>query len=49
MEGLNDFGWMIDDGIFDELTNGWEEFGRSTDVANQDWFRKELQTFMGDR
>lgn len=49
MEGLNDFGWMIDDGIFDELTNGWEEFGRSTDVANEDWFRKELQTFMGDR
>ena len=49
MEGLNDFGWMIDDGIFNELTNGWEEFGRSTDVANEDWFRKDLQTFMGDR
>ena len=49
MEGLNDFGWMIDDGIFDELTNGWEEFGRSATVADEDWFRKELQTFMGDR
>jgi hypothetical protein len=49
MEGLNDFGWMIDDGTFDELVDAWEEFGHSANVADEDWFRKELQTFMGDR
>jgi hypothetical protein len=49
MEGLNDFGWMIDNGTFNELVDAWEEFGRSTNLADENWFRKELQTFMGDR
>lgn len=47
MEGLHDFGWMLESGEFNTLTDAWKEFGQDTDVGSQDWFKAEMQTFMG--
>jgi len=48
--GLNDFGTLIDSGEWQhDMVEMWDMFGEDPDVAQQDWFRKELQTFMGDR
>jgi hypothetical protein len=48
--GLNDFGTLIDSGEWhQEMVEMWDMFGNDPDVAQQDWFQKEIQTFMGDR
>lgn len=48
--GLNDFGTLIDSGEWqNDIVDMWDMFGNDPDVAQQDWFQKEIQTFMGDR
>ena len=48
--GLNDFGTLIDSGEWhQDMVEMWDMFGNDPDVAQQDWFQKEIQTFMGDR
>jgi hypothetical protein len=48
--GLNDFGTLIDSGEWQhDIVEMWDMFGEDPDVAQQDWFQKEIQTFMGDR
>ena len=48
--GLNDFGTLIDSGEWQsDIVEMWDMFGNDPDVAQQDWFQKDLQTFMGDR
>jgi len=49
MEGLNDFGWMLNSGQFHELTDAWERFKNDDDIESEDWFQREAQDFMGKR
>jgi hypothetical protein len=49
MEGLNDFGWMIEQGQFHELLDAWERFRADADIENETWFQREVQDFKGDR
>lgn len=48
--GLNEFGQALDNGDWDsEIAGAWDAFGRDTGAAQEDWFRGEVQDFMGDR
>ncbi len=49
MEGLNDFGWMIEEGRFQDLVDAWERFKNDADIESEDWFQREVQDFMGKR
>ncbi len=49
MEGLNDFGWMLNNGQFHELKDAWERFKNDDDIESEDWFQREAQDFMGKR
>jgi hypothetical protein len=46
-EGLNDFGWMLVSGEFQDLLNAWERFREDTDIEQEDWFQREVQDFKG--
>jgi phage tail protein X len=48
-EGLADFGQMLTNGTFHELTDAWERFKNDTDIEGEDWFQREVQDFMGKR
>ena len=48
--GLNEFGLAIEHGEWDdEMVEAWDRFGNDTDVAHEEWFQQEVQTFMGDK
>jgi hypothetical protein len=47
MEGLNDFGWMLDNGQFHELTDAWERFKNDDDIESEDWFQNAVRDFTG--
>lgn len=48
-EGLNDFGWMLDSGEFQDLVDAWERFREDADIENEPWFQREVQDFKGER
>jgi hypothetical protein len=48
-EGINDFGWMLDSGEFQDLVDAWERFREDADIENESWFQREVQDFKGER
>lgn len=49
MAGLNDFGWMLESGEFQDLVDAWERFREDADIEQEDWFQREVQDFKGER
>lgn len=47
MEGLNDYGHMIDHGEFNDLVDGWQRFRDDPDIEHEDWFHREARDFTG--
>jgi hypothetical protein len=46
MEGLNDFGWMLEEGSFNDLEEAWERFRTDREIKNEPWFQVEADRFM---
>ncbi len=46
-EGLNDFGWMIESGEFNDLVDAWQRFRDDPDIEHEDWFQRDARDFTG--
>ena len=47
MEGLNDYGWMIESGEFNDLVDAWQRFRDDADIEHEDWFQRDARDFTG--
>ena len=47
MEGLNDYGWMIEQGEFNDLVDAWQRFRDDADIEHEDWFQRDARDFTG--